>query len=157
MSYETMQAGLQTIIRGMAEYADVQVTLGDWDILTQGHLVAVVLEYGGVEIEYEAMGGSDQFTWTVLVHLYGRYTTDSETTNRMRDHRNVVLEELLKFPRLNGTAGCLNANPVSGGWAEVTSGSGAGGGGTVEIGGLTFLHEIIEEEITEVRIVALSE
>ena len=148
MSYEVIEAAVEGRIEALSNFGTDQVTIGDWRVLSGGHPWCVMLEYGGVEIEYESQGGGTTFNWVVRVHLYGRYTDDATVRNNMRDRRQEILDQLLKFPQLNGTAGVIDSIPRRGQWDDEQE---------VTIGGVKFLHETIEVEVEEQVAITLSE
>lgn len=148
MSYETVEAALQTQLQATATLSDAQVTLADWDVLAQGHDQAAVLEYWGFESEEQAFGGAIWTTWTTRVHLYARYTDDAAVQNLLRDVRQEIINRVHQYPRLNNTAGVQNAFPRRGHWDDPQM---------VEIGGIRFLREYIEIEIVEDVTVTLQE
>ena len=139
MSYETVEAGLQTEIRATATLEDEQVSLGDWLILGYGHAQVAVLEYQSFTAERDSSDVDTMITWTVRINLLVKYTDDADGTNLLRDIRDEILTRLLKNPKLNNTA--FDSMPIQG--------SIAGEDEEVVIGGVRFLKEWIDVEIEE--------
>ncbi|KKN51414.1 hypothetical protein LCGC14_0623110 [marine sediment metagenome] len=148
MSYETIEAAVEKQIEAIKEFKTDQVSRGDWRILHAGTSHAAVLEYGGFRVRYESIGGGTTFFWTVTIHLFGRYTDDDVVHNILRDRRQDIVDRLLQFPQLNGTAGVIDSKPERGSWADPQ---------LVEIGSVAFLEEIIEVVVEEHVEVTLQE
>lgn len=143
MTYETVEDGLATQIKKLAEFDDDRVSLHDWDILTHGVANAAILEYQEFEAERDSFDQITLFKWMVRIHLYVRYTDDTSGNNDMRDRRDEIITRILQNPTLpdsgnNPTA--LDSLPVSGSLADEE---------IVEIGGVRFLHEFINIVIEE--------
>jgi len=143
MSYESVESALATILKAIAAFNDDQVTRADWRVLAGGAPHGVVLEYGGFTSSPEALAGVAVHTWTVQVHLYARYTDETEGTgvhNVLRERRQDIIDQILKNPTLGDEVGILLAYPTSGDWADPQE---------VEIGSVVFFHEVVNVEIEE--------
>ncbi len=138
MSYETVEAGLQTEIVALTNFTAEQVSLNDWRILSHGVPHAVILEYLSFESERTSSDVSTLFRWVTRIHLFVRYTDDDTANNNIRDRRDEIITRILKNPKLGGSA--LDSLPIAG---EAIPEE-------VEVGGISFLHEHIDVAIEEV-------
>ena len=126
MSYEGVEAALQTLLQGVSGFTAVQVVLGDFKVLSQGLAPAMVLQYGGFEQEDVAFDGDKFVTWTVVVNLAIRYLRDDQIHNDARDIRQLVIDRINTYPRLNAAANVRRADIVRGGPMGNVEGSGSG-------------------------------
>ena len=141
MSYEVIEAAVQTVLRGASQFEDEQVALGDWKPLAVGLDKVCILEYGGFRSNVESMDGGYTTFWTVRANLYGRYVDDIDIAhNILRDARQVVIDRIRGFPSLNGTDDVLFAIPRSGNWSDPQE---------VQIGNVTYLREHVNIEVEE--------
>ena len=138
MSYETVEAGLQTEIVALANFTAEQVSLNDWRILSHGVTHAAILEYQSFEAERHSSDFSTLFRWVTRIHLLVRYSDDATANNNMRDRRDEIITCILENPKLGGSA--LDSLPIFG---EAIPEE-------VEVGGVSFLHEHIDVTIEEV-------
>lgn len=149
MSYELIEAAVRTLLQATDEFADEEVTLGDWKPLAAGLNKVCILEYGGFRSNLESLGGGYTTFWTVRANLYGRYLDDVGIAhNTLRDHRQVIINKIRAFPSLNGTAGVLFALPRSGNWSDPQE---------VQIGNVTYLREHVNIEVEEQETVTSQE
>lgn len=141
MTYELVEAAVQTLIRATSEFEEDEVTLGDWKALSLGLDKVCILEYGGFRSRVESMGGGYTTFWTVRANLYGRYLDDVGIAhNILRDARQVIINQIRGFPSLNGTADVMFALPLSGNWSDPQE---------VQIGNVTYLREHVNIEVEE--------
>lgn len=112
MSYATVQAALLTAIRTTDEFDADNSVEGDERLLAKGKQKVCILRYGGHAPE--AIGSPNRwaFRWTVIVDLWFRgrgelkfYNSDIASTVQS------VLNAILAYPTLNGTAGVTHVQP----------------------------------------------
>lgn len=138
MSYETVEAGLQTEIVALSSFTSEQVSLADWRILAHGVPHVAILEYQSFESERSSSDFSTLFRWVTRIHLLVRYSDDETANNNMRDRRDEIIMRILQNPKLGGSA--LDSLPIIG---EAIPEE-------VEVGGVSFLHEHIDVAMEEV-------
>jgi len=138
MSYEDIEAGLQTEIIATVNFTAAQVSLNDWRILAHGVPHAAILEYQSFESERASSDISTLFRWAIRIHLLVRYSEDETANNNMRDRRDEIITRILQNPKLDNSA--LDSLPIRG---EVIPEE-------VEVGGISFLHEYIDVVAEEI-------
>ena len=107
MSWDTIEAGLQTLLQALTSKFPVaaQVTRGDWRVMDAGYNLCVVL-YAGAYAEGEDPTLAEFLvTHTEKLALIKRYLDDGTTRVGFGQDRDAVLEHLMKYPCLNGLAG----------------------------------------------------
>ncbi len=114
MSYESMEAGLQTLLQGIDGFgADRRnVWLGSIQTINVGVIKAIILEFDGMEHELEAFGGEHLHHWTVRARLYARWRNDAQAVNQLRDDMQSIVNRVDQYPKLNGTTDCRYAHIV---------------------------------------------
>lgn len=138
MSYETVEAGLQTQLRAITAFDDAQVSIADYLPLGHGHPHLAILTYLAFSAERISSDQGTIITYTTRIHLYVRYTTDVDSANAMRDRRDDIIMRVLNNPTLGDTA--FDSIPRSGRVSEKER---------VEIGRVSYLYELIDIEIEE--------
>lgn len=113
MSWETVAEALKDQVEAVTAMAG-RVSIEDMKILSGGHVKAAVVDYGGFAQERRAFGGDHLVTWTALINLYVRWTTDLQVRDDLRDLRDAVLTRINRQPELGATAGVFDALIVSG-------------------------------------------
>ncbi len=117
MSEAAIQAGVQTILRAMAEFADADVVINDYRILDQSTL----------EAPYAIIGTSDDFEsrqdtreevnrWSIPVTLVERFTDWATSLNNLRDRRQAIIDKFnaLLGERAAGLSGSLTCDVIRG-------------------------------------------
>jgi hypothetical protein len=106
VSYDTIEAALQTILRyDTTTFANsAQVSRGDWRIMDSGRSPLAVL-YAGAYAENDTDTTLTEFsvTWTVKLDLILKYT-DETTRVTFAQKRDTVLEQIMKYPMLHALA-----------------------------------------------------
>jgi len=115
VSYATCEAAVQTLLRALDQYADAQVTRGDFRVLDAGYDLCCVLRPGPFTSRVAGDWGQKAYDWTIYVIIYQRYLGDgSEWTNLEAQRQNDV-DQLHSYPSLNGTAGVTDVLVRQGG------------------------------------------
>jgi hypothetical protein len=104
MSYATCEAAVQGFIQGLAAFADADVSLGDFRILNAGSPPYVVLVPSGFIHEEDGDGGQRITEWDLLVYLFERHYGDGTESTNLKTRRQAIMDELDKYPTLNGVA-----------------------------------------------------
>jgi len=103
MSDATIQAAIQDLIQALDSFADAQVTLGDFRILGSGSPPYAVILPGSFEADRPGDWGQERFVWRHPVEVWDRFAGD-DYSSAVTARQNVV-DQLQKYPTLNGTAG----------------------------------------------------
>lgn len=108
MGSATIQARIQTLIQALSEFADADVTLGDFRVLDRGSAPYAVIYPGGFELLEKADDGSRMFIrWRHYVEVFATFLDDSYAN--IVSAREAVLNQLNKYPSLNGLNGILRS------------------------------------------------
>jgi len=95
MSEATIQSGLQTIIQGMAAFANADVVVNDWGILDGAVSAAPFVIISNAD---NFVGRRDTTTpntvWEVAVTLYEAFTEWATTLDNFRTRRQAIIDEL---------------------------------------------------------------
>lgn len=105
MSYATIEAKVQTILQALAQYANAQVTRGDYSILDVGYTECCVLRPGPFEINRTGDWGQIGIDWTLYISIYERYIGDGTEFTNLNTQRQNVIDALNANPSLDGTVG----------------------------------------------------
>jgi len=103
MSDATIQAAIQTLIQALNRFEDAEVTLGDFRILGSGSPPYAVILPGSFEADRPGDWGRVRFVWRHPVEVWHRFLGD-DYASAMRARQD-VMEQLQRYPTLNGTAG----------------------------------------------------
>lgn len=105
MSYTTIEAKVLTLLQALAQYADAQVTRGDYSVLDIGYTQYCVIRPGPFEINRTGDWGMIGIDWTIYISLYERYTGDGTEFTNLETQRQNVIDMLNANPSLDGTTG----------------------------------------------------
>jgi hypothetical protein len=109
MGYATCEAALQTILRALSQYADAQVTRGDYDVLDRGYTQCCVLRPGPVTVRQSGDWGQQRYAWTLDCTIYQRYVGDGSEWTNLESQRENVLDQIGAYPTLDGASGVVRA------------------------------------------------
>jgi hypothetical protein len=114
MSYATIQTALAGIVRKVNGYTTKNVSEGNTRALGRGVFKAVMLRRGteneSMRLAVTANGSYPVLdTWTVNLELFHPYRSNVETTRAYIDtEMQSIVDEIRKWPKLNGTAGVIS-------------------------------------------------
>jgi hypothetical protein len=119
MSYDSVETGLRDVIRKITGYTatdqTANVTKGDYRCLGFGVTKAVILTPGSFQREVVAAPRRLAQTWTVNLELWLPFRNEvSDIASDVRTARQVILDEIDKWPRLDGTTNVLDAFATGG-------------------------------------------
>jgi hypothetical protein len=100
MSDATIQAALQTLIRGLDRYTDANVTLGDFRRLVGARCVIMP---GALRDRRAGDWAQTERTWGHYLHLWRQFSGD-DVSDIVAD-RDAVIERLDAYPTLDGESG----------------------------------------------------
>jgi len=103
----TIQAAIQTLIRALANFADADVTLGDFQVLGRGSDPYAIVVAGPFEALRSGDYGQVTYAWTHYVEVWSRFTGDS--LSGLVTARQAVVDQINKYPTLNSTANITNS------------------------------------------------
>lgn len=110
MSYDTIEAALLTVLKGITGYDATNTSRGDWRILGAGKLKAMVLVPAGFRQEDGSLRELTFIEWTAEIHLYAMFDGEEKTTlTTLMAERQKVVDEVNKWPFLNAAAGVMGA------------------------------------------------
>lgn len=104
MSYSTIEAAVQTILQGLSQYSDSDVTRGDYRVLDQIQTDCAVLTPGSFG-EPQRISQASYRAWDVLVDIFYIFRDDGSSWENFCTSRDNVVDELEKYPTLDGTSG----------------------------------------------------
>ena len=136
MTYELAEAALATRLRTLSAFDEDQVEIGDWRIVARGNDNIAVLEYVSFITE-RLSSDTTMIKWTCRINLLAEYKDDESSHNILRNRRDEIILDILQNPTLASAA--FDAIPLRGESEE----------DDVEIGGVSFLKEFLNVEITE--------
>lgn len=109
----TIQSALQTILRAMTEFADADVSLGDYRTLGRGSQPYAIVLAGPFRSSRSGDWSQVQFVWTHYIEVWERFMGDDYSA--ITTTRQAVIDEIAKYPTLNGTSGISGAIAESSG------------------------------------------
>ena len=119
MSYSTIEAALSTLIQTIADFDGDNVSQGDWRILGHGKAKAVVLMPGPFARVPASIKDHNLVTWNTDIELFILWDGEQDSTvATLKTQRQLIMDEVNKFRKLNATSGVLKALVVSGGDVE---------------------------------------
>jgi hypothetical protein len=123
MSYDVVETGLQGVIRKLSDYGTTNVSKGDYRILGAGVAKAVVLQPGPFIRNVAQAPRRLRQAWVVNLELFIPFTTElSDVASTLRTERQTIMDEVDKWPRLDATAGVIDAFIEGGGEPELWQG-----------------------------------
>ena len=138
MSYETIEAGLKTLLEGVTGFTS-SVYLDEVTSATAGVEKFINLRYNSFTHRRETFDGFDMCIWTIEIRLYVRHQSKAQVRNDMRDARELILAKVRLNPKLNATAGVFDAFITRGQRGEEE----------VVFGQARFFEEILFIEVSE--------
>jgi hypothetical protein len=106
-------ARLQTLLQALSEFADADVTQGNFRILDRGSAPYAVIYPGGFEVIQRSDSGREMVVrWRHYVEVFATFLDDSYSN--IEAAREAVLDQLHAYPQLNGLKGILRAYIESG-------------------------------------------
>ena len=119
MSYVTVEDALATLLKTITDFDSANVSQGDWRILGHGKAKAVVLMPGPFAREPSTVRDHNLVTWNTDIELFILWDGEQDSTvAALKTQRQLIMDEVNKFRKLNATAGVLKALVVSGGDVE---------------------------------------
>lgn len=110
MSYATIEAALSSVIQKIADFDGDNVSQGDWRILGHGKDKAVVLMPGPFTRVPSVVQNANLVTWSVDIELYILFDGEHSTTvATLKTQRQLIMDEVNKFRKLDATSGVLSA------------------------------------------------
>ena len=124
MSYEAVESGLLTLIRGLSNYSATNADRGDYRILAAGNTRAVVINPGSIiSRDVIALPRRVSTEWELLIELFIPFTGEVSTAaSAIRVDRQELLDLLDKYPTLNGVTNVVHAFVVGGSDPEIWAG-----------------------------------
>ncbi len=107
MTYAVVEAAVQTLLQAMTEFANADVTQGDYRRLDDGTNNIAVLTPGAFEQDGVAQAGARKSirNWNVIIDLFRKYVDDGNTWTNFTATRDALIVQLEKYPSLDSTAG----------------------------------------------------
>jgi len=118
MSYSTVISSLQALLKTINGYSDNNVSNGDYRVLGKGNTKAVVLLPGSFANEHFTMKGQRKRIWNIIVELWIKYQDDVQANSDIQSQRQLIIEKIDSYPRLNKSSGVIHAIITSGGTPE---------------------------------------
>ena len=111
MAYVDVENGVAAVIKLLSGYNDTNVAVGDYKVLSSGKPRVVILDTGAVNIHEVAQSTRRMRTvWIVKIMLFVRFSKDVSTISAdIRGYRQEILDQLDKYPTLNGVSGVITA------------------------------------------------
>ena len=117
MSYATGEAAILTLIRALSGYDTNNTDRQDWSLLGKGKAAVYAILRPGPWTNQRATITSSVRQWRTVIEVWRRYIDDSKPVALQSDVVTIV-EQLEKYPTLNGASGVLRAEIVGGGNME---------------------------------------
>ncbi len=116
MSYAAIQTGYATVIKKIAGYDATNVLENDRRVLGHGETVMVVLLPGPFRQVEATLKGQNTIVWTTFIDLFVLYKGEANTTIALLiAERQKIIDEINKWPHLDGVAGSDDAIARAGG------------------------------------------
>lgn len=103
----TIQAALQTLIQALANFADADVTKGDFRVIGRGSAPYAIILPGSFRAKRSGDWSQVQFVWSHPIEVWDRFTGDDYSG--IVTARQAVVDQVNVYPTLDGTAGISNA------------------------------------------------
>ena len=116
MGYNDCEVGLLDVIRLLPNYGEANSSQGDYRILASGDARNLVLHPGSI-LSREVMAAPRRIStlWEIEIELYISFVTDIKATSaQLREDRQEVLDQVDKYPTLDGVPGVVTALIMSG-------------------------------------------
>lgn len=103
----TIQAAIQTLIQALANFANADVTLGDFQVIGRGSAPYAIVLPGAFRARRSGDWSQVQFIWSHPVEVWDRFTGDDYSG--VVTARQAVVDQINAYPTLDSTAGISNA------------------------------------------------
>ncbi len=124
MSYATVQAGYAAVIRKISGYDTANVLEGDFRVMGHGKTSMVVLSPGPFRQAEATIRNAHLMTWQTFIALYVLYKGEPNTTlAALITERQKIIDEINKWPFLDGVSGVMYSLVLDGGEVEKDEGS----------------------------------
>ena len=127
MSYATIVAKELALIRALSDYADADVTWGDYRVLESGGDPYVILRAGGFVNEYKTPTRR-QRTWTTILELYERMVGDGTEEVNLDTRRQTLIALFDQYPTLDALSANVSGAHIQDGDEPVVAYHDKGGG-----------------------------
>lgn len=116
MSFRDCVDGLTRVIKKIPAFNQSNITFADYRVLNGGFEQAIVLCAGPFTSEEATMGSNGSFwiDWEISIELFVRYSSEPEVATNIALYRQSIIEEVTKYPYLNGTESVFNSHIVRG-------------------------------------------
>ncbi len=123
MSYDSVETGLLDVIILHSDYSSDNATKGDYRILGAGVVKAVVLTPGTFSRSVTAAPRRMGTTWAINLELFIPFRRElSLIATELRTFRQDLIDQIDKYPKLNGTSGVIDAIVEGGSEPELWQG-----------------------------------
>jgi len=111
MSYANIEAALLTRIQNLSNYSTTNSSRGDYRVLGAGVSRAIILEPGAIpERDHFAAPRVISTVWDINIRLFIPWAGQMSISNtNLEADRQEIIDELDKYPTLNGTTDVVNA------------------------------------------------
>lgn len=104
MTYTTVETAVQTVLQKLSNFADSEVTRGDYRVLDEIRTDCIVLVPGSFG-EPQRISESIYRSWDVLADLFYVYLDDGSSWTNFTASRDDVINQLEQYPTLDSTSG----------------------------------------------------
>lgn len=111
MSYSTAETGVKTVIQKINGYSVNNCTINDYRVLALGQSKGVVLKKGASNHSQKSMGATPLFQnfWGINAELYLPFIDEAPNlAGSVRDESQKIVDEIRKWPKLDGVAGMVD-------------------------------------------------
>ena len=111
MSYATVQTGFSSVIQKISGYSSANVKEnGDWRIIGEGNTSGVVLLPGSFAQRQITVKNRTEVVWNVQIQLFALNDGEETTTlASLMTEREKIIDEVNKWPHLDGVVGVMDA------------------------------------------------
>jgi hypothetical protein len=141
-NYDVCENALQTILQGVSGLSSL-VLKSDYSPYDNGAAQFIVLQPDTFDSGDSDIQDRMVYTWDILVEVYQKYTSETETMMNFRALRKAILNELEKYPTLNNALGVLSRTY-------------AGAGGLVDVSDRNNV-EIVYYKMQTIRVTVIQE
>lgn len=111
MSYQLCVNGLAGVLKTIPDFSKGNITAADYRVIGAGFAQSIVLFPGSFSIEESTLGPTGDYwiDWEIRIELFVRYSTEPEIATRIAALRQLIVNKLFEYPKLNGTSGVIRA------------------------------------------------
>ena len=116
MGYNDCELGLLNVIQSLDNYNDDNSSQADYRILASGPERCIILHPGSI-LSRQPMAAPRRIStlWEIELELYIPFTGEIKTTAaQLRTDRQEIIDQVDKYPTLNGVSGVTHAIVTSG-------------------------------------------